>query len=442
MSLVHSQAPAVPLWKQLQATAKVVQQVCAGKSGSAAIALVEPSLRPGVQALAFYVWRNWGRAEALCQVLVSKKPPAEAYTLLCTALALVWNEVGAPYDTFTLVNQVVEAAKRHPKTKAQASFMNACLRRFVRDRVALLHLTDKYPSALYNHPQWWIDRLQQQYPEQWASILDASNQQAPMTLRVNQRQSSVADYLHKLHASGVAAWHAGGQAVVLDHALPVQRIPGFAGGEVSVQDAAAQKAAELLLHGMQYAPTHILDACAAPGGKTGHLLESCDAKVLALDVDAVRCERIAQNTQRLGLNATIVTADAAKPERWWDGVLFDAILLDAPCTASGIVRRHPDVRWLRRQDDVLQLAEVQRNMLVVLWPLLKPGGRLLYCTCSVFREEGEIQAQTFLANNTDAILLPSPGHCLPQSGGVSAAVGDNRLNHDGFFYALFQKLQS
>jgi 16S rRNA (cytosine967-C5)-methyltransferase len=184
----------------------------------------------------------------------------------------------------------------------------------------------------------------------------------------------------------------------------------------------------------------VLDACAAPGGKTAHLLELGDCQVTALDIDPVRCIRIEETLQRLGLQARVVAADAGQPARWWDGTPFDAILLDAPCTASGIVRRHPDVRWLRRESDVAQLAAIQARLLDTLWPLLKPGGRLLYCTCSVFKEEGSQQIQTFLARNTQARLLPSPGHLLPYLPAGSGTVTDNQdSDHDGFFYALLEK---
>ena len=221
----------------------------------------------------------------------------------------------------------------------------------------------------------------------------------------------------------------------------MQDLPGFAQGVVSVQDGAAQLAAPLLLSGLASAgPLHVLDACAAPGGKTAHLLEIADCTVTALDVDPARCEKIHQTLQRLGLQAQVLVADAANVSAWWDGRLFDAILLDAPCSASGIVRRHPDVRWLRRESDIAQLAAIQARLLKALWPLLKPGGRLLYCTCSVFRAEGEDQIQTFLAHNTDAALLPSPGHLMPQSGANGDAVPDNPIgDHDGFYYALLEK---
>lgn len=237
----------------------------------------------------------------------------------------------------------------------------------------------------------------------------------------------------------------GKHGVILAAARPVSTLPGFAEGFFSVQDAAAQLAAPLLLDALAAvakpgARLRILDACAAPGGKTAHLLELADCEVTALDMDARRCERIAQNLQRLGLQADIVVGDAGQPDAWWDGRRYDGILLDAPCTASGIVRRHPDVRWLRRPGDIAQLAGIQARLLKTLWPLLKPGGRLLYCTCSVFRAEGDIQLQTFLARHTDALLMPSPGHLLPQSGVEPTLFPDNlEGEHDGFYYALLEK---
>jgi 16S rRNA (cytosine967-C5)-methyltransferase len=184
----------------------------------------------------------------------------------------------------------------------------------------------------------------------------------------------------------------------------------------------------------------VLDACAAPGGKTAHLLELGNCEVTALDIDESRCGRIHQTLQRLELHAEVLTGDAAQPETWWNGNLFDAILLDAPCTASGIVRRHPDVPWLRRETDIASLALVQAGLLKALWPLLKPGGRLLYCTCSVFKAEGADQIQTFLAHNTHATLLPSPGHLMPHFKANNDAVPDNSEDdHDGFYLALLEK---
>ena len=227
---------------------------------------------------------------------------------------------------------------------------------------------------MWNHPRWWIERLKKDHPQQWQAILEANNTQAPMTLRVNARKSSPQQYLSRLRAAGVDASPTGEHGVVLARPRPVHEIPGFDEGVVSVQDAAAQLAAPLLLKGMDCSlPLAILDACAAPGGKTAHLLELADARVTALDIDPARCERIHETLGRLGLRADVLAADAGQPSKWWDGQPFDAILLDAPCTASGIVRRHPDVRWLRRESDIAQLAAVQARLLAVLVAAAQAG---------------------------------------------------------------------
>jgi 16S rRNA (cytosine967-C5)-methyltransferase len=438
---MNSTAPLIPLWRQLHATAQVVQAVNQGMSGTAAIDQVANDLRPAVQALAFHVWRNLGRARALRSLLASKAPPPAADALLCVAIALAWRDTDAPYEVFTLVNQAVEAAKRGSSTRNQGAFINGCLRRFLRERDVLVAATESDLQVRWNHPLWWIQRLQKEYPDHWQRILEAASAQAPMALRVNRRRSEPKAYLQALATAGIAARPGMQGVVLLDRAVAVQSLPGFTAGDVSVQDTAAQMAAPLLLQGRQLGPgSRILDACAAPGGKTGHLLELSDATVVALDVDPQRCSRISQNLSRLGLSAQVVCADASQPDSWWDGNAFDAILLDAPCTASGIVRRHPDVRWLRRETDIAQLAQVQKRMLKVLWALLKPGGRMVYCTCSVFRAEGDDQIQTFLAHNTDAQLLPSPGHLMPQNGVNAGDVPDNHTrDHDGFYYALLEK---
>lgn len=439
----------LPLWRQLQAAATVLVAVREGASGTAAMARVEVALRPGVQALAFQVLRNLGRADALRRLLARRAPPPLADALLCVALALAWQPDESPYEVFTLVDQSVEAAKRNPATQAQASFINACLRRFLRERDALVAQTQKDPVAVWNHPRWWIDRVKKDHPQHWQGILAANNSRAPMTLRVNARQRTPAACLAQLEAAGIPAQRVGEWGLVLDRARPVQDIPGFAQGQVSVQDAAAQLAAGLLVASLGQTtaeapgPLRILDACAAPGGKTAHLLELSDAQVTALDIDPARCERIHDTLRRQGLQARVLAADAGRPQSWWDGELFDAILLDAPCTASGIVRRHPDVRWLRRETDIPQLSAIQAALLAALWPLLKPGGCLLYCTCSVFLAEGQHQVQTFVAHHKDAVLRPSPGHLLPQTAAVGDALPDNlQGDHDGFFYALLQKCAS
>jgi 16S rRNA (cytosine967-C5)-methyltransferase len=433
--------PSQPLWRLLQAAADVVGAVRAGQSATSAMQRVEPALRSGAQALAFQALRQLGRAEALRAQLARRAPPPEADALLCTALALCWREEEAPYEAFTLVDQAVEAAKRGPVTKPQANFVNACLRRFLRERQALVAATERDPVALWNHPRWWIERLKKEHPAHWQSILRANNTQPPMTLRVNRRKAARDGYLATLLEAGIAAAPLGEYGVILESARPVHELPGWDDGVISVQDAAAQLAAPLVLGPSTGA--RILDACAAPGGKTAHLLELADAEVTALDIDPARCARIEESLSRLGLRARVVAGDAAQPQPWWDGRPFDAILLDAPCTASGIVRRHPDVRWLRRESDIAQLALTQARLLAALWPLLRPQGRLVYCTCSVFRAEGEAQVQTFVTHNKDAVLRPAPGHLLPQSRANAETLPDNLPgDHDGFFYAVLEKLAS
>jgi 16S rRNA (cytosine967-C5)-methyltransferase len=434
--------PPVPLWRQLQAAASVLASVRRGESATPAIARLAGDVRPGAQALAYHVLRFLGRAEALRRQLARKAPPPAVDALLCTALALAWQEEGAPYEPFTLVDQAVEAAKRGKETRAQQGFVNACLRRFLRECEALVAATDDEPVARWNHPRWWIAQLEREHPQDWEQVLEVNNTPAPMTLRVNTHRISREPLQQLLAAQHIASEPVGEHGLILDRPHAVDAIPGFADGLWSVQDAGAQLAAQLLLQGLPLdAPLRILDACAAPGGKTAHLCELArHARVVALDVDPVRCERIHQNLARLDLQAEVRAADAGEPAAWWDGEPFDAILLDAPCTASGVVRRHPDVRWLRRETDVAQLAAQQKRLLTALWPLLKPGGTLVYCTCSVFRAEGEQQVAAFLAHNSSALLRPGPGHFLPRDRAHPEGVRDNEPgDHDGFYYAVVQK---
>ncbi len=433
-------APAPPLWRQLQAAAAVVAGVRRGESTGSTLGQVKPDVRAAAQALAFHALRQLGRAEAIRAQLARRAPPPAADALLCTALALAWREEGAPYAPFTLVDQAVEAAKRSPETRPQQAFINACLRRFLRERDALVAATDADPVARWNHPRWWIAKLRQDWPQDWERILEANNAAAPLTLRVNRRRISREPLQELLSAGHIASRPVGAHGLLLDRSRPVDTIPGFADGLWSVQDAGAQLAGELVARGLDPA-ARILDACAAPGGKTAHICELLPkASVLALDVDPRRCERIHQNLERLGLQAQVRAADAADTAAWWDGQLFDAILLDAPCTASGIVRRHPDVRWLRRESDVAQLAQQQKRLLTALWPLLKPGGRLVYCTCSVFRAEGDAQVAAFLAHNSAAVPQPGPGHLIPGTRVSGGPLPDNQdSDHDGFFYAVLQK---
>ncbi|HMN22635.1 MAG TPA: 16S rRNA (cytosine(967)-C(5))-methyltransferase RsmB [Ottowia sp.] len=432
---------AAPLWQLLQAVAGLVEGVWRGQSMSRLLEAVPPTLRPGAQALGFDVLRQLGTAQALRRQLAPRRPAPAVDALLCSALALLVPASGQAYPAFTLVDQAVEAAKRLVATRRQAPFLNACLRRFLRTPDAWLQAVAADPVARWNHPAWWIERLRRDHPQHWDRVLEADQSAAPLDLRVHRQRTSVAAYCARLEQAGIAHRPLGAMAVRLARPRPVRDIPGHAEGLVSVQSATAQRAAPLLLEGLASAAPRILDACAAPGGKTAHLLECRpQARVTALEVDAGRSQRIAENLARLGLQAEIRVADATQVEAWWDRQPFDAILLDAPCSASGIVRRHPDVRWLRRATDIAQLARQQDRLLAALWPTLAPGGRLLYCTCSVFRAEGEERIAAFLARNAQARKWPAPGHLLPGVAGPGSEVGDNPdRDQDGFFYALLEK---
>ncbi|MEN3366603.1 MAG: rRNA (cytosine967-C5)-methyltransferase [Burkholderiales bacterium] len=394
-----------------------------------------PQARGAIQDISYRTMRRLGRAEALLTNLTSKPPtPALLHALLCCALALISDpddEAGeAPYENFTVVDQAVTAAAADPHIAQAKGMVNAVLRRFLRERDALLQEVLKQPAAQWNYPGWWIDTTRTAYPDDWQAILRAGNRTPPLTLRVNRRKGSVEDYLATLSGAGIAATRIGPDAVRLEHPVPVMQIPGFPEGMVSVQDAAAQLAAPLLdvRDGMR-----VLDACAAPGGKTGHILERADVDLLALDSDARRLPRIDENLQRLQLDATMQVGDAGARD-WWDGVPFDRILADVPCTASGIVRRHPDIRWLRRKGDAAQLATVSERILDNLWRMLRPDGKLLFVTCSLWPQESEMQAAAFAERN-HAVRLPAPGQMLPTAGPGQ----DVKQDHDGLFYALFQK---
>ena len=431
-----------PLSRLLGHTADAIEAVRAGRSLTEALAHCPTEVRPGVQALSFHVLRRLGQAQAARAWLAPKAPPKAIDALLLSALALLWPDGDAPYADHTLVDHAVTAARQ--RLAASAAFVNAVLRRFVREQATVLDAVQRTLPGRYNHPDWWVQRLQADWPDHWQALLAANDRRPPMTLRVNTRRGSVAAYLARLSEAGVPGRAVGAQGVVLDTPCPVGRLPGFADGDASVQDAAAQRAAPLLLTGAALPPgARVLDACAAPGGKTAHLLELADLDVLALDHDATRLTRVDETLQRLHLRATTQAGDASRPDTWWDGRPFDAILLDAPCTASGIVRRHPDVRWLRRASDVPTLAALQAKLLDALWPLLKPGGRMLYCTCSVFKAEGQAQIDAFLQRQAGARLLAapaSPGHLLPLPDNPSAAAGPGPASTgDGFFYALLDK---
>ncbi len=440
-------ARSLPLAQLLSHTADALQAVRAGRSLTDALAQVEAAARPGTQALAFHVMRWLGSAQALRERLAPRPPAPPVDALLTCALALLWPAGPPPYAEHTLVDQAVLAARLRGHGgrggRDSAPFVNAVLRRFLREREALLAALADNPAAQWNHPPWWIARVRGDWPAQWQALLEADNRHPPLTLRVNARRSDVATFVARLALQGIAARALGAHAVQLEQPRPVLQIPGFAEGEVSVQDAAAQRAAALLIGPGVKPGARVLDACAAPGGKTAHLLELADLDVLALDNDPARLAKVAETLARLGLHARLRAGDAGDPAAWWDGLPFDAILLDAPCSASGVVRRHPDVRWLRRAADIGKLQKTQARLLDALWPLLAPGGRLLYCTCSLFRAEGQGQIDAFLQRHRGIgrpQLLPSPGHLLPlpdndAEGEAPAEVAPP----DGFFYALLEK---
>lgn len=477
----------VPLARLLDAAADAVQAVRDGRSLTDALAQTPATLRPGAQAISFHVLRWLGSAQQLRQQLAPKAPPPRVDALLLCALALLWplpaGQQGPAYADHTVVDQAVSAARQ--RTPAAAGFVNAVLRRFLRERDEQVRQALTQPLAAFNHPGWWIERVRQDWPSQWQALLQAANQHPPMTLRVNARRGNAQDYVQRLAALGIAASALSEVAVLLERPRAVQELPGFADGEVSVQDAAAQLSAPLLLGlplpahlsahlqaqagappvpstvslaglGREATPApaaalaaelppaqplpagaRVLDACAAPGGKTAHLLEQAELDLLALDSDPQRLARVQDTLNRLQLKAELRAADARDTAAWWDGRPFDAILLDAPCSASGVVRRHPDVRWLRRAQDIVALAQVQAELLDALWPLLKPGGRLLYATCSLFKAEGQQQIDAFLQRAGKALpaLDPrAPGHLLPLPDNSGRAAV-----HDGFFYALLHK---
>jgi 16S rRNA (cytosine967-C5)-methyltransferase len=469
---VHRPSPpapaALPLSRLLVHTAEAVQAVRAGRSLTEALARCPAAARPGTQALAFEVLRRLGTALALRTRLVPKAPPAAQDALLLSALALLWAGDGpsdetagadAPprYAPHTLVDQAVQAARE--RQPASAGFFNAVLRRCLRERQALAPAIADDPLARHGHPAWWVERLRADWPDHWQALLAANDRRPPMTLRVNLRQGTVDAYLARLAEAGLAARPlplpggvappAASAAVLLERPVPVTRLPGFADGAVSVQDAAAQVAAHLLLAdapGLAPLPegARVLDACAAPGGKTAQLLEQSAGPIelLAIDRDATRLARVDDSLRRLRLGARTRAADAGEPATWWDGRPFDAILLDAPCSASGIVRRHPDVRWLRRPADLDTLAATQARLLDALWTTLAPGGRLVYCTCSVFKAEGQDQIAAFLQRRPDAAAAPgagSPGHLLPLADNPDDGSDPVRPACDGFYLTLLVK---
>lgn len=438
--------PVTPaLSHSLLAAASSVAAVESGQSLTEALADVHPELRPSAQALAFYAMRHWGMAKALRRTLVEREPPsATMYALIGLSLLLLDASIraqqeGPPADTpvysaHTLVDQAVQATQWHRSTSSFKGLVNAVLRRFQRERTTILAQVENDLEAKWNHPRWWIESLQKNYPQAWQALLSAANAHPPLTLRVNVRATTREAVQQAFTDQGIDTTPFGAAGLVLSVPRPITSLPGYAQGWWSVQDAGAQLAAPMLevKDGMQ-----VLDACAAPGGKTAHLLELAKVDLTALDVDASRLERVHQNLKRLGLmrrGIRLVAESAIKTHIWWDGKPFDAVLADLPCTASGIVSRHPDIRWLRRAQDVQQTAKLAREILDSLWSVVAPGGKLLMVTCSIFPEEGEKQAQAFASRHSQAERLSAPGQLLPHLPDAEHPAG-----YDGFFYALFTR---
>ena len=399
-------------------------------------------LRPAVQDALYTAVRHLAGSERIVERLAARAPAPDVAALLAVALAQLHSDRHAAH---TVVDQAVAAAQQSLRTRAASGFINAVLRNFLRQRERLLAEVQGDTTVRYNLPAWWIERLRDEYPGDWIAIAESQQQMPPLVLRVNEARTTADDYIARLAERGIEATRVGAQAIWLRQPRPVAEIPGFGDGDVSVQDAGAQLAAPWLdpKPGMR-----VLDACAAPGGKTAHLAELGATDLTAVEIDNARAARISDNLRRCHLTARVIIGDAASPDTWLAAAghdSFDRILLDAPCTASGIVRRHPDIPWLRRPADVAQLTTLQVELLDALWPLLDVGGRLLYVVCSLFPEEGREQIARFGERHSDARLLILPAsQLLPASvAGLAAAPvwqGSSLPTlHDGFFYALLEK---
>jgi len=415
--------PADSLGWSLLLAARAVAAVRDGKSLTEALLALSkelPVARSAAQDVAYGVLRRYGWGEFLLGRLLEKPlTHPETHALL---LAALYRLETRPEAAHTVVDQAVVAAGELAGGVFKG-LVNGVLRNFLRRRESLLAAAAADDQAAQQHPNWWLRKLRRAYPQDWQRIVAAGNSQPPMTLRVNRRRLAPADYAARLELAGHPARPVGLSGLQLERPVSVDALPGFFDGLVSVQDAGAQRAAELL---DPVAGAYVLDACAAPGGKTAHLLERADLDLLALDIDAGRTRRIEENLQRLALHATVRVADCSAVDQWWDGRPFDAILADVPCSASGVVRRHPDIKWLRREGDIRRFAQTQTAILDALWPLLKPGGKLLYATCSVFPEENGGQIDAFLVRQPDAEQLRVE-QLLPLE------------EHDGFYYALLRK---
>lgn len=420
------------LGQSLALAARVVARVLDGESATEALLETHGksvALRAAAHDFSFNTLRDYGVVDVLAERLLDRPiPDSLVRALVYVSLSELVSQAGdRPRATHAVVHQAVEAASLLGRVRAKG-LINAILRAFLRNSSPLLAEVRGRDPGRWRHPQWWIDRLRASHPATWATILDLSNTHPPMCLRVNARRSSPEAYLASLDKAGMRARCLGGQAVLLDKPCRIDALPGFSEGVVSVQDAGAQHAAALLdvKHGMR-----VLDACAAPGGKTGHILELMDCDMSAIDISPERTRRIEENLARLGLRASVLSGDVRDAPRRFANSQFERILADVPCTASGVVRRHPDIRWLRRERDIDGFARMQSEIIDALWQVLAPDGKLLYATCSVFPEENGIQVQRFLERHIDAELLPvsvgDGGQIFPSPG------------NDGFYYALIHR---
>ena len=419
--------------------------VTRGQSLDVAIARNESRVAPDdrslLRMLCFGTLRNHWRLQAWISELVSR-PLKRRDSVVNALLAIgLFQLVDTRIPDHAAVSQTVEAARQLRRPKL-ASLLNACLRRFQREGPSAQPGDDE--EVKWNHPRWLIEKIRQDWPDDAEAIFAANDARAPMWLRSNTSRQSAAQYRDRLAGAGIASTCLEGapDAVRLDEPIAVERLPGFADGDVSVQDAAAQIAARWI---MADNPVRVLDACAAPGGKSGHLLElgNNDLDLVAIDNDPDRIDRIRENHDRLGADATISLADATKTGEWWDGNPFDAILLDAPCSATGVIRRHPDIKLLRRASDIENLGALQETILSALWPLLVPGGQLLYATCSVLAEENNDVVERFLESNVDATerdVLPNNNiRDLMRRKACGYQILPGTADMDGFYYACLVK---
>ena len=391
-----------------------------------------------VREIAYGTLRHWGTLDAIVRLLL-KKPLADR-ALHMLAAAAIYQILHTRAPAFAVVDRAVTAAGRIARPAARP-LMNALLRRFLRERVTLVAAARAGDVGRYSYPQWWIDRVRRDDPQDWESELDAGNHQAPLVLRVNLRATTRAALLARFADAGIRAHGQDETAIVVEHFASPETLPGFAEGAFAVQDAGAQLAAAIVdaRDGMR-----VLDACAAPGGKTSHLLERAEIDLVAVDDDAARIERLRGNLARLGHAARavrIVCADATKPDSWWDGRPFDRILLDVPCTGSGVVRRHPDIKWRRRPADVDAFAAAQSQFLAATWPLTAAGGRLVYATCSLFRAENDAVVEAFCTAHPEALreTLSFPPGFWHRGGQILPSPPAASHNQDGFYYASLRR---